>query len=309
MRLYRVLCCAAIGALAFQPGLNAQNYKLDRILPDVSYFAPLIADPLEVRLGVGLLHTNLFRPSGAPQRRERDGVFLIPDPEDASRDVIASTSIGGTVPWLQLARWSDSTGISLGVLAGVIGRFRIEYPTREDVGQDWFVGGPLEIAGPRWSGRIRFMHRSSHLGDEVVETTGAQRVEVGGEYFDGMLAYRLRPDTRVYGGSTWIFRSYTENTQVMRDLGRKDRTSIQLGAEHGWYPWVERNFGVVGAVDWRRAERTGWEDSFAAAAGLSLKTPNRDGKLLVRYFSGASLLEQFFLTKETYWAIELNFNF
>jgi hypothetical protein len=289
--------------------VSAQNPKLDRILPDVHYFPALVADPLEVRLGVGLLKTNLFRADGAPEGRERPRGFFIPDPEDAASDVVASTAVGGTVPWFQLARWSDSTGISLGVLAGVVGRFRIEYPTREDVGQDWFVGGPLEIAADRWAARIRFMHRSSHLGDEVVETTGASRIEVGGEFIDGMFAYRIRPDTRVYGGTSWIFRSYTENTTVLRNLNRRDRTTIQLGAEHGWYPWINRSLGMIGAIDWRRAERTGWEDSFAAAAGLALRTPARNGKLIVRYFSGASLLEQFFLTNEKYWALELNFDF
>ena len=310
MRSYRLITCAAIVTLACSARVAAQvDTKLDRILPRVRYFPGLLADPLETRLGVGMLKTDLFRAAGAPQGRERPRGFFIPDPEDAASDVVVSTAVGVSLPWIQLAKWSDSTGVTLGVMAGVVGRFRIEYPTREDVGQDWFVGGPVEFAGDKWSGRVRFMHRSSHLGDEVVETTGASRIEVGGEFIDAMLAYKLNPDTRLYGGTSWIFRSYTQNTTVLREQGRMDRTTLQLGAETGWHPWLNQRLGVVGGLDWRTAERTGWDHSLAAAGGLSLKMPNRHAKLVVRYFTGASLLEQFFLTPEKYWAVELNFDF
>lgn len=281
----------------------AQDDPLRRILPHVRYFEAPIADPLEPRLGVGLLRTNLFR--AAPEGRERSRPFFIPDPEDAADDVNAFTAVGGTLPWYHVAKWSDSTGIVMGVTAGVLGRFRIEYPTREDVGQDWFVGMPIEVAKGKWSGRFRFIHRSSHLGDEVVETTGASRIEVGGEYIDVMAAYKVVPNARVYGATSWIFRSYTEYTPVLMERGGHDRTLVQLGADAHAYPWVNGNLGLVAGVDWRRAQRTEWKDSFAAAAGLALKTPTRRATFLVRYFSGVSLLEQFFLTPEKYWSIEL----
>ena len=298
------LILVGAGLLLPHPGV-AQEDKFDRLLPHVRYFAPPFADPLEPRLGVGLLKTNIFRSDGAPVGRERSRGFYIPDPDDSSFDVNAATAIGGTLPWWHIKKWSDSTGITFGVTAGVVGRFRIEYPTREDVGQDWFVGAPIEFRTGKWSGRFRFMHRSSHLGDELVETTGASRVEVGGEFVDAMAAYQLTPATRVYGGASLIFRSYTEATPVLIAANRKDRTMIQLGAETGIYPWLNERFGVVGGIDYRRAQRTDWMDSLAAAGGLAVKTPSRGAKLIVRYFTGASLLEQFFLTKETYWAVEL----
>ena len=293
--------------MLFSPAaLRAQSGTgFDRLLPHVRYFPSLIADPLEPRLAVGLLQTNIFRADGAPVGRERQGRLFIDDPEDSRSDVDAVTAIGGTLPWWHLARWSDSTGIVIAAQAGVMGRFRIEYPTRTDVGQDYFVGMPIEIAQGRWSGRFRFMHRSSHLGDELVESTGAQRVEVGGEFVDAMAAYRLAPNARVYAGTAWIFRSYTENTLVLFNQGRSDKTLLQMGAEAGFYPWLNGRLGWVGALDWRSAQRTDWQSSLAAAGGLTVKTPTRVARLLVRYFTGASLLEQFFLTPERYWSIEL----
>ena len=76
--------------------VSAQDDPLRRILPHVRYFEAPIADPLEPRLGVGLLRTNLFR--AAPEGRERSRPFFIPDPEDAADDVNAFTAVGGTLP-------------------------------------------------------------------------------------------------------------------------------------------------------------------------------------------------------------------
>ena len=282
--------------------LSAQEDKFDRLLPHVQYFAPPFADPLEPRLGVGLLKTNLFRV--APEGRERSRPFFIPDPDDAAFDVNAITAIGGTLPWWHIKQWPDG-GSVLGVTAGVTNRFRVEYPTREEVGADWFVGGPLEVRKGVWSGRFRIMHRSSHLGDELVETTGASRIEVGGEYFDFLVARNFSPSTRVYGGASYIFRSYTQYVPVLFSQGKQDLTVVQLGAETGWFPWLNGRLGWVAGADWRRAQRTDWQDSFATAAGLAVKTPTRGARLIVRYFTGVSLLDQFFLTPETYWSLEL----
>jgi hypothetical protein len=299
----RTLIAIVIG-LAVPSLLWAQEDKFDRLLPHVRYFFSPFADPMEPHLSVGLLKTNLFRSSGAPRGRERPRPFFIPDPGDAASDVDAITAIGGTLPWWQIAKWPDG-GIIFGVTAGVTTRFRVEYPTREDVGQDWFVGGPVEIAKGPWSGRFRVMHTSSHLGDELVETTGAQRVEVGGEYVDFMVARNFASATRVYAGASYIFRSYTQVLPVLLQLDRKDRTVVQIGGETGWFPWINGRFGWIAGADWRTAERTGWQDSFAAAAGLAVRTHTRGARLIARYFSGVSLLDQFFLTPETYWSLEL----
>ena len=292
-----MLLCLLVPAL-----LKAQDDKFNRLLPHVQFFTPPFADPLEPRLSVGLLKTNLFRV--APEGRERSRPFFIPDPEDAAFDVDAVTAVGGTLPWWLVKKWPDG-GIAFGVTAGVTNRFRIEYPTREDVGSDWFVGGPLEVRKGVWSGRFRVMHRSSHLGDELVETTGAARIEVGGEYVDFLVARDFSTSTRVYGGASYIFRSYTQYVPVLFSQGKQDLTVVQLGAETGWFPWLDGRLGWVAGADWRRAQRTDWQDSFAAAAGLAVKTPTRGARFIVRYFSGVSLLDQFFLTPETYWSLEL----
>jgi hypothetical protein len=301
-----VFCALALGC-AHHARLHAQDEVSRRFLPLVHYFSPPVADPLEPRLSVGLLRTNLFR--AAPEGRERIRPFFIPDPQDAANDVDAVASIGGTLPlWLVSGR-PDGDGVLVAAQGGVISRFRIEYPTREDVGQDWLVGMPIEFRNGQWSGRVRIMHRSSHLGDELVETTGASRIEVGGEFLDVLAAYSFRPDTRVYGGAAWTFRSYTDKTPVILAQNGNDRIAIQAGAEHASYPWSDGHVGWIAGIDWRRADRTDWDDSLALAGGLSVRSNGRFARFLLRYFTGASLLEQFFLTPENYWSLELAFDF
>jgi len=304
--MMRSICAAAVAMVASAGHVHAQH-GLDRLFPHVRYFDALVADPLEPRLGLGLLVTDLFE--DAPAGRERMEPFIIPDPEDAAFDVTAGTAIGGTLPVWHLKRWNERDGIIIAAQAGVFGRFRIEYKTREDVGQDWFVGVPVEIRKGNWSGRFRIMHRSSHLGDELVETTGASRVEVGGEFIDFIAAYSPVPELRLYGGSAWVFRSYTDILPVLIEQGWDDRTQLQLGFDASTWPWMDGALGLVGGVDWRRAQRTNWQDSFAAAGGIAIRTPTRGARLIARYFTGASLLEQFFLSTETYWGLELILDF
>ncbi|MGH7467000.1 MAG: DUF1207 domain-containing protein [Longimicrobiales bacterium] len=311
MNVFRLLARTVVQAMilcCMLPALvRAQDDGIRRFLPLVHFFSPPVADPLEPRLSVGLLQTNLFRV--AADGRERIRPFFIPDPEDAASDVDAVASIGGTLPiWLVSGR-PDGDGVLVSFQGGVISRFRIEYPTREDVGQDWLVGMPIEMRNGKWSGRVRIMHRSSHLGDELVETTGAARIEVGGEFIDFLAAYSFRPHTRAYGGAAWTFRSYTDKTAVLLASQGNDRIALQAGAESASYPWVDGHLGWVAGIDWRRADRTDWDDSLALAAGLTVRSNGRVARFLLRYFTGASLLEQFFLTPENYWSIELGFDF
>jgi hypothetical protein len=307
MKSFQILRRVVLLLCALPALVQAQSNGIRRFLPTVDYFMPPLANPFEPRLSVGLLQTNLFKT--APLGRERVRPFFIPDPEDAASDVNAVTNIGGTLPLWLVTGTPDGDGVMVAAQGGVFGRFRIEYPTREDVGQDWLVGMPIEFRKGDWSGRFRIMHRSSHLGDELVETTGAARIEVGGEFADMMAAYTFRPHMRVYAGGAWTFRSYTDRLPVLLARDGNDRFSVQLGADVGTYPWVDGNLGLVAGIDWQSAQRTDWDSSLALAGGLSAASNGRTARFLLRYFTGASLLEQFFLSEEQYWSIELMFNF
>lgn len=294
-------CAVALVILAVAPAA-AQESGWDRLFPRVNYFAPVIADPHEPRLSLAMLQTNVFERAG--EARELRPEFTFPDPEDAASDVQVMAGVGGTVPLWHLARWEGKGGIVASAHFGVFSRFRIEYPTREDTGQDWFIGMPIELKYDRFSGRFRIMHRSSHLGDELVQITGADRIEFGGEYADFLAAYNVVDGARVYGGATFNFRSYTEYLPALRFRDRGDTGQLQAGFDVRKYPWSDGRVGFVGGVDWQSQQRTNWRSQFGATAGIDVRTPRRSSQLVLRYFHGPSIMGEFFLTPETFWSLE-----
>ena len=290
---------AASAAFAAPAGVAAQDGH-GFWLPDFRHFRSPFADPLEPRMSIGLLATDVLSTQG-PERPP----FLITDQDDADFDVQAQAALGVTIPLVTLGTWEDG-GVTLTGVAGVFSRFRIEYPSRDDLGQDWIVGGGIEAAWDALSTRVRISHRSSHLGDEFVQATGAQRIEFGGEAFDAMLGYAFPGIARVYGGGSWIFRSYTDKqVPIMVELGRRDRLLVQLGADGEWHPWDASPFGVVAGLDWQSAERTKWKSAFSAGAGVNVLANGRTLGLVLRFFDGASSLGEFFLSPEQFWSFEL----
>ena len=291
----------AILLLVTARGAAAQESKWDRFLPHVHYFKPLIADPMEPRLGLALMQTNIFERAGEGTERTP---FLLPDPEDASYDVQAAVVIGGSLPLWQFKEWPGKGGVVASAQAGVFARFRIEYPTREEAATDWFVGMPIEVTYNRFEGRVRVMHQSSHLGDEVIELTGADRIEFGSEFVDFIAAYHPLEELRVYGGATYNFRSNTEIIPALREIGWHDRFEMQAGFDGGWYPWSNGRAGVVGGFDWQMAQRANFHPAYSLAAGIAARTPTRATRLLLRHYRGLSTMGEFFLTPERFWSLE-----
>jgi hypothetical protein len=269
-----------------------------RLLPDVRYFRTPVADPYGARLSVGLLQSNVLETQG-PERPP----FTLPDPDDAASDVVAAVGIGAIFPMIQISE-SSRGGVMMYADARVFSRFRIEYDSRDDMGQDWFVGGGFEMRRDAWSGRAAIIHRSSHLGDEFIEMTGAERIEFGSEQLDLLAAYEVPGIARVYGGGSWIFRSYLGWEPQLVALGVRDRLLLQIGADNVWRPWAGSPVAVHAGIDVQTAERTEWDTGFAAAVGIGVEA-RRSLRLMTRFFDGPSTMGEFFLTPERYFTLEL----
>jgi hypothetical protein len=272
----------------------------NRFLPGASLFRPLVADPLEPRFTLGLLRTNLLDHQG-PERP------AFPVTQDDRSDVVAAVGIGMDFPFIALKRWDDG-GINLTGHVGVFSRFRIENPSRDDMGQDWVVGGGIEVLKKDLAGRLRIHHRSSHLGDEFTQVFKAQRIEFGGEALEGVASYQDRTGVRLYGGGSWIFHSNTASTVILQQLNRDDKFTVQAGADGEWYKWSGGHVGVHGGMDFQSAQRTNWQGAFSALGGVAFRrdaSTNRELRLSLRYFTGPSPMGEFFLTKEQFLHFEL----
>lgn len=274
----------------------AQAQAGEWLLPRIRHYSHPQADPLSPRFGLGLLRTDLLRTRG-PERLP----FMLSDSADAARDMQVTAAIGGSLPLVKLSAWPGGGAVLLAE-AVAFARFRIEYPSRDELATDWFIGLPVEVRHNDWSGRIAIMHRSAHLGDEFMIYTGADRIEFGHEALE-LTAARAIDRLRLYGGGAWVFRSNTAYEMRARGLGEHDRAELELGAEYQWQlgPYGEAFAGV----DLQAAERTEWRTSLAAVAGAGLTHGGRAIRLMVRFHDGVSRLGEFFLTDERYLGLEL----
>jgi len=267
--------------------------------PGVHYFESPVADLREPRMAGALIGTDLFETASAQERP----IFDFPAGDDPSLDVQGLVALGTNIPvWRPVA--TARGGVLLGFQVGVHARFRLERPSRDEVGSDWIVALPLEIAHGRWSGRVRLLHRSAHLGDELAEKTGARRIEYSHEALDGLAAYHIGDAVRVYGGGTYVFRSVTESEDQIAVRGFRDAASLQAGFEAAVPISADGRFAPLVAVDWQRAQRTGWDDEVSAAVGVTTRAGGRRFSLLLRYYNGPSTMGEFFLTPESFWGLE-----
>jgi hypothetical protein len=267
--------------------------------PAIHYFESPLADLREPRMGGALIGTDLFAAASA---RERP-IFEFPRGDDPSLDVQGLVALGTNIPVWRLVA-TPHGGMLLGFQVGVHARFRLEQPSRDMVGSDWVVALPFEMAHRHWSARVRLLHRSAHLGDELAEKTGAQRIEYSHEALDALAAYRIGNAVRVYGGGTYVFRSVTEAERLIAVPGFRDEVSLQAGFEAVARAPAEGRLAPLVALDWQRAQRTGWDDEVSAALGVTTYAGGRRFSLLLRYFNGPSTMGEFFLTPESFWGLE-----
>lgn len=285
-----------VGAMV--AGLTAgEAAAQDRLLPDVGYFTEPAADPAAPRIAVGLMHSTLLAAPG-PERP----AFTVPDRGSAAGDVYAAVGIGAIVPLYRLAEWSDG-GAVLVADARVFGRFRLNR-AREDMGQDWYIGGGVEAARGAWSGRASVIHRSAHIGDEFAAATGAERIEFGNEELALLAAWQSPAAVRVYAGGSWVFRSYLRWSPRFRQQDVWDRGTVQAGADREWQPWSDPRLRLFAGVDVRAAERTDWQPGYSAVVGGGVTT-TRSLRLQLRFYDGMSDMGEFFLTRERYISLEL----
>src|SRR2546426_4381726 len=85
---------------------------------------------------------------------------------------LASVGFGQTIGLVRESDWE------LAIAAGVFSQFNMQSATNDLINTDYLVGLPLTYRHGSWATRFRLYHQSSHLGDEYLLHTNAQRVDL-----------------------------------------------------------------------------------------------------------------------------------
>jgi hypothetical protein len=213
------------------------------------------------------------------------------------RDV-AATSFGETFPFYRgdagpWGQWEVS------LQASVFSIFDLDASSLDLINADYFVAAPLSYRHGPFSAIARVFHQSSHLGDEFLLRTKAERINLSYEGIDTKLSYDLFDRTlRVYAGGGYLF---------ARDPSNLKPWSTQYGVELQ-SPWTLLG-GLarpIFAADFQHREENDWSPDISLRGGLqfeSVQVLGRKLQWMLEYFNGHSPNGQFFKDKIEYFGI------
>ncbi len=293
-----VACLMFVTLLTLPGGLRAQVPAEDGSrtdwFPGSFVVAPLLAAPLEVRLGGGLLHT------------ERD----LEDSIDG-RNLEAQVAVGVRIP---VVRFQDEArgrpAIELGFEVGVFSRFFMESVEKELIDVDYRVGVPFGLRYGAWDGRLTVLHVSSHFGDDYLDDNPQDVFQVSREGLELLLGLRPGWDLRLYvGGDLNLGRSQDftgsgEGGDPFVTLTTVERWAFRFGAE--WDPerWGERRIAPFVAANFETTEYT---ERIAAwvKGGAAFRIEPVRLQLDIEYHDGPSAMGQLRTVDERYVGVNL----
>ena len=235
-----------------------------------------IADPREPRIAIGFLRSDLF----SDPLEARPGQELT---EYREWDTHGVVQLGVTRP---IFRIGNVTG---GIQGGAIARFRLDTSDNDALSVDYMIAMPIAFTLAGTQTRVRLIHRSAHLGDEVVLNSGLRRLEFDHEEID--IAFR-----RNLGHGT---AAYIAGTKTLASSFDWDDGGVQAGIEGRWP--VSGKWRIVAAADWQRHAITHWTDQFNVVAGVEGEIQGWTARLEGRLHTGATHLGEFFLDREKAW--------
>ena len=251
-----------------------------QVLPAAQPMAGGFADPREPRTGLALITSTLF----ADPLKARPGQGLRSGFEDD--DVEGVVSLATNFPLIK----SNSAVFSL--QGGVTSRFRLEASDNDALSSDYFVALPISFSYARTTGRIRLIHRSSHIGDELVLNSTVRRLEYDHEELDGLAAHQFGGVRAYAGGSVTLASSFTS-----------DKWGVQVGVDTRRR--LARRVFVVAGLDWQHHRIAEGNSLVSAKGGIEVNGPGGRLTLAGWYLAGQSPIGEFFLDRERLWGLEM----
>lgn len=197
----------------------------------------------------------------------------------------------------------EGDGWQLSVSGAVFAIFNLDASSFDLLNADYIIGLPLSFRQGSVSGRIRYFHQSSHLGDEFLLNPSpvppVERINLSYEAVE-LLGSWERNGYRIYGGGSHIVRAEPE-------LGR-DR--LQAGLEYRGQRRIWRTGRFLAGVDIQAWDETNWDREWSAKAGLRFRSPygeERSIQVLLEYYNGHAPHGQFFPLEVEYFGLSLAF--
>ncbi|MEO8196825.1 MAG: DUF1207 domain-containing protein, partial [Thermoanaerobaculia bacterium] len=248
-------------------------------LPREDLFHPLLGDPKEPRTFATYLHTTLRSRSAS----------------------VAAIGFGERWGIVRGQGTRDGDGWQIGLSGGVFAQFNLDTASKDLVNADYLIGVPFTWRHGPWTGRLNLYHQSSHLGDEFLLHTQAERVNLSFEAVEALVARDLG-SWRIYGGGDYLI-----------DPEPADLASgiLHAGAE---YRHPRRTVSVgrigrarwVGAADLKSLEEHDWTVAWSLRAGLEFSPvgapagTRRSWSLLVEAYEGPAPWGQFYQDDVSY---------
>ena len=203
-------------------------------------FQPLVADPNEPQF----FATYLWARS----------------PRLASR--LGSVGFGQTIGLVGGPDWQ------VAITAGVFSQFNMGSSTTDLLNTDYIVGIPVTYRHGTLATRLRLFHQSSHLGDEYMAHTHAQRVDLTFQAVDLLVAHQA-PTWRAYGGGGYVFAHSPADLRPGVLHGgfeyRQARSWLRLGRSLGGR--------LVAGLDAKSIQDRRWQVGWSVVTGLELGDP------------------------------------
>ena len=274
------LGCSVL-ALAFfaAGGLGAQSEPNDSdsrwrtiLVPDSDFYPANVADPHRCGMGAQLMTVDRSDIADTGESR-----FVL--------------RLGGRFGLFRLqSAESEHRGWQLGIEAGFAGQFDGNNQT-DNIGWDGYYGLIVSRGvGPKLAWKFGFMHTSAHVGDELAERTGRERIGYTREELQVGASWELNPRWRTYGELGWAYKRRSE----LQEEGRVQWGLVYEGpnrffsSQVGWYV----------ASDLSATEERDWRLDSSIQIGLRAKRALRTWRTGFELIDGRPAMGEFFRVTE-----------
>jgi hypothetical protein len=272
------------------------------LLPDDDVFRPLLADQREPRFYADYRRVDFLG---------RPNVLAEGQGNTIDEGLVA---FGGAFGIWGLRQPRGCDGFQVSMFGAVFAQFNLDAPKTDLLNADYLVGPEVTLRKGRWSGRLRFYHQSSHLGDKFLLNFGIAHGVVDQnlsfEIVDGLVSFEDEW-WRLYGGGGLVVLS-SRAPDLTTTPG-----FFQWGFElrgPAWRPWAwlkKTSLRPVFGANFTSVQATGWSVNTSLSGGLEWTSSGgvHRVRLLLEYQRGLVPFGQFFVGRTQNFGVQLQFEF